>query len=191
AASDVYKRQDEVRQWLRSFEQQLFREINDRITDERQRTDWLRARLRHPGERLQEQSQRLDELELRLVQNTRIAIKTARLQLASRQAELRQHSPEHTLARYRDRLQQISERLKRLMRDSLSSQQIRLQNITQSLDVVSPLATLSRGYGIVSRADDGTLVRSHLQVQSGDRVTTLIGEGLLECTVDSSLPAKK
>lgn len=183
--------QGEVRQWLRSFEQQLFREINDRITDERQRTDWLRARLRHPGERLQEQSQRLDELELRLIQSTRTAIKTARLQLVSGQAELRQHSPEHTRARYSDRLQQVSVRLKRLMRDSLSSQQIRLQNVTQSLDVVSPLATLSRGYGIVSRADDGALVRSHLQVQSGDRVTTLIGEGLLECTVDNSLPAKK
>ncbi|MBV1914072.1 MAG: exodeoxyribonuclease VII large subunit [Pseudomonadales bacterium] len=183
--------QNEVRQWLHSFEQQLSREINDRIADERQRTDWLRTRLRHPGERLREQSQRLDELELRLTHNTRIVIKTARLQLASGQAELRRHSPEHTLTRYRDRLQQLSARLKQLMSDRVSNQQIRLQNVTQSLDVVSPLATISRGYAIVSRADDSALIRSYQQVQPGDHVTTLLGEGFLECTVDKSMPDKK
>ena len=183
--------QNEVRQWLHSFEQQLSREINDRIADERQRTDWLRTRLRHPGERLREQSQRLDELELRLTHNTRAAIKTARLQFASGQAELRRHTPEHTLARYKDRLQQLSARLKQLVSDHVSGQQLRLRNVTQSLDVVSPLSTLSRGYGIVSRADDNALVRSYQQVQPGDSVTTLLGEGFLECTVDKSIPNKK
>lgn len=183
--------QNEIRQWLLSIEQQLFREINDRIADEQQRTEWLRARLRHPGERLQEQSQRLDELELRLIQRTRTAIKTARFQLARGRAELRQHTPEHTLSRYRDRLQQLSTQMKRLMSDRISDQQLRLRNATQSLDVVSPLATLSRGYSIVSRADDGALIRSHLQVKSGDRITALLGAGSLECSVDKSLPLEK
>ncbi len=182
--------QNEVRQWLNSFEQQLAREISDRIADERQRADWLRARLRHPGERLDEQSQRLDELELRLVQSTRTAIKTARLQLASGQSALHQHNPEHSLARYQDRLQQLSARLKRVMNESVSAQQNRLQSVIQSLDVVSPLATLSRGYSIVSDTKNGELIRSQQQIHTGDRITARLGEGSLECIVEKSLPEK-
>ena len=182
--------QNEVRSWFSAFEQQLLREMNDRIAEERQRTDWLRARLRHPGERLQDQSQRLDELELRLSQSTRTIIKTAQLQLASSVAELLQYSPTHTLSRYADRLEHLSERLQRVMTSSVSDQQMRLQRAGRSLDVVSPLATLSRGYSIVSLKGDKSLVRSIQQVEPGQRISAMLEDGSLECTVEQTVPSK-
>ncbi|MBL4585330.1 MAG: exodeoxyribonuclease VII large subunit [Pseudomonadales bacterium] len=182
--------QQEVSQWFASIEQQLARAMTERIQEEQHRTDWLRARLRHPGERLSEQSQRIDELELRLTQSARTTIKTAQLQLTGGIAALQQHNPAHHVARRSDQLQQLMLRLKRQMKNEISHHKTRLQNVTQNLDIVSPLATLSRGYSIVAQTENGELVRSHQQVKPGDKLTTRLAEGSLECTVNRSLPTQ-
>ena len=54
---------------------------------------------------------------------------------------------------------------------------------SSSVDQLSPLATIARGYGIVI---DGrkNLVKSVKQVSGGDRLSVLLADGTIECTAD-------
>ena len=63
-----------------------------------------------------------------------------------------------------------------------------LQQLARTLNAVSPLETLGRGYAIVLEADSGRTVSSTSQVQPGDRLTTRVKDGSLESTVDSVQP---
>ncbi len=47
------------------------------------------------------------------------------------------------------------------------------------LDAVSPLAVLGRGYAIVSRADDGRVIRSANQTRPGELLRIRLHEGSL------------
>ena len=55
--------------------------------------------------------------------------------------------------------------------------------LAASLDAMSPLKVLGRGYAMVQK-EDGALVRSWQDAPSGTPVTVVLGEGGLSCTVD-------
>ncbi|MNW07782.1 Exodeoxyribonuclease 7 large subunit [compost metagenome] len=51
------------------------------------------------------------------------------------------------------------------------------------MEAVSPLATVARGYSILTREDDGSLVRSPLQVRPGDALKARVQDGTIEVVV--------
>ena len=65
-----------------------------------------------------------------------------------------------------------------LQRDAL-----KLAGLARSLEAVSPLATVARGYALVTR-EDGSLVRSVSQVDKGDVVLARLGDGELKLRVE-------
>ena len=52
---------------------------------------------------------------------------------------------------------------------------------------MSPLATLGRGYAIVHRVDDGTLLRDAAQAPPGTEVEARLAKGRLRAKVVSQL----
>ena len=74
------------------------------------------------------------------------------------------------------------------MRQCLRTRQEQLGTLGQLLDSVSPLATLQRGYAIVS-SERGTLLRSVGEVRQGNRLRARLADGVLACTVDAVIPA--
>ena len=65
----------------------------------------------------------------------------------------------------------------------LGARQQRFAALAASLDALSPLKVLGRGYAM-AQASDGTVLRSSGQVQEGDRIHVQLGQGALDCTVD-------
>lgn len=59
----------------------------------------------------------------------------------------------------------------------------------RTLHAVSPLATLDRGYAIVSRAEDGKLLRDTTAAPIGTRIIARLGRGHLEAIVTGAAPA--
>ena len=49
----------------------------------------------------------------------------------------------------------------------------------RTLDAVSPLATLGRGFAVVSRVDDGTLLRDAAQAPVGTEIEARLSKGRL------------
>jgi exodeoxyribonuclease VII large subunit len=157
-----------------------------RFNAESQRLDHLRARLRHPGERLAQQRQHLAGLDrrLQLAMRQRLQRDHQRLDAATRRFTL--HDPSRTLRQARERVEQLRQRLEAGQRRKLQQERQHLQGIARELNAVSPLAVLGRGYSIL-QDDSGQVVRAASQTQPGQTLTARLGEGRLKLEVKRRL----
>lgn len=149
--------------------------------------DQLQARLRDPRRALQEQSQRLDELEHRLKQTLTRRLEQNQSQLTQLQHRLRGHQPSRQLAEHRQWLVRLEEQLRRSMTSRLSLLDSQLQHQAHSLHTVSPLATLGRGYAIVS-SDSQAVVRRSDSLRPGEQIHARLGYGSVLATVTETRP---
>jgi exodeoxyribonuclease VII large subunit len=60
-----------------------------------------------------------------------------------------------------------------------------LTRLARTLNAVSPLETIDRGYAVVTRAPGGEVISSVAKVDTGDRITARLKDGELDCTVDT------
>ena len=137
----------------------------------------------HPGARLDSQAQRLDGLSLRLAGAARAALQRDRLRLAQRCERLMRRSPDQLLRAQDARCQRLETRLERAAHEQLARVRHRFELARRSLDAVSPLATLARGYAIVTRQADGTLVTDAAAVAHGDEIEARLANGTLRARV--------
>jgi exodeoxyribonuclease VII large subunit len=131
-------------------------------------------------ERVREKDTLLRELQHRVKNNLQMI--TALIRLETRLAG--QH-PGRQLAMLRQRLDSFAERLPRAMREGLKSRRLQLQSQMQTLHVVSPLATLSRGYSILLD-ERGNAIRNAAQTHTGQRLKARLGEGELQVRVEDN-----
>jgi exodeoxyribonuclease VII large subunit len=146
---------------------------------------WLtgRAALVSPSARLTQQAQRLDELEQRLSRGLRRQLQelNARLRwLTGRTAVV---GPAIRLTQLALRLGSLEQRLQRASREALRRARDRLLPLVRTLNAVSPLATLERGYAIVSTAD-GRILRDAGTVPPGTTIEARLGKGRLRAKVE-------
>ena len=66
----------------------------------------------------------------------------------------------------------------------LQRDRLQLHALARALEACSPLATVARGYSILTRADSGELVQSIAQTAPGDRLHARIRDGVLAVTVE-------
>ena len=163
-----------------------------------------RLTLAHPGVRLQQQMQRLDDLTQRLSGATRGCLHREGRRLAEERARLQQHSPQRLLVEWAARSQSLQLRLARAMREQnaragsragelharlgraarqcVTQVAQRLALVQRALDAVSPLATLTRGFAIVKRAD-GTVLTDAAAVAVGEEIEASLASGTLTARV--------
>ena len=177
-SSDLQRRID-------SLHRRLVMRIRDRLMRDRLRLDGLARRLRHPGERLRQQAQRLDDLDMRMRRAFERSLNTRRERLIRLETRLAAQHPGRQLALLRQRLDSLAERLQRAMGEGLKSRRLQLQSQIQTLHVVSPLATLGRGYSILLD-ERGNAIRSATQTRPGQRLQARLGEGQLLVRVEDN-----
>ncbi|MDP3848255.1 MAG: exodeoxyribonuclease VII large subunit [Pseudomonas sp.] len=175
----------ELVQRLSNLQRRLLLRMQERLARERMRLEGLRVRLRHPGERLRQQAQRLDDLDMRLRRAYQQQFKQHRERLARLDARLAAQHPGRSLALLRLRLESLAERLPRAMREGLKARQLLLHSQVQTLNAVSPLATLSRGYSILLD-DQGRAIHRAGQTQPGQQLRAKLGEGELQLRVEDN-----
>ena len=83
----------------------------------------------------------------------------------------------------RMQLDSVQQRMGLTAHRQLSQRQQRFAALAASLDALSPLKVLGRGYAM-AQTTDGTVLRTSQQVQEGDRIHVRLGQGALDCTVD-------
>jgi exodeoxyribonuclease VII large subunit len=66
---------------------------------------------------------------------------------------------------------------------SLNALDQRLALASRTLDAVSPLATLGRGFAVLSRVDDGSLLRDASMAPPGTEIEARLAKGRLRATV--------
>jgi exodeoxyribonuclease VII large subunit len=142
-----------------------------------------RLKLLHPGARLAQQEQRLDDLEQRLLGALRSRFQEDRNRISEALTTLIHHSPERRVREVRLKYESLSSRLTHSWRDYLARVEHRLSLAQRTLDMVSPLATLVRGFAIVTRAADGALVTDVASVNVGDEIDAALAQGKLRARI--------
>lgn len=174
-----------IRQRLEGLQRRLLLRMQNRLSHDRLRLDSLTRRLRHPGERLRQQAQRLDDLDMRLRRAFLLSLNQRRERLARAETRLAAQHPGRNLKLLAQRLDSLAERLPRAMRELLKDRRQRFQAHLQTLQVVSPLATLARGYSILLD-DQGQAIRSAEQTRNGQRLTARLAQGELLVRVEDN-----
>jgi exodeoxyribonuclease VII large subunit len=70
------------------------------------------------------------------------------------------------------------------MHEKLITSRNQLGLTVRTLQAVSPLATLQRGYAIVTREVDGAVMEQSSEVEPGEQVRAKLAEGELLCRVE-------
>jgi exodeoxyribonuclease VII large subunit len=145
----------------------------------------LRARLRHPRQRLtliQEQLSRAKERAGLLIRQhlmrDKQRISQARLSLAA-------SSPQMTIKARRDAVKNLVERLPVQIEKVIRRDAQRIDHLQKLLTSLGPLATLERGYAIVTTAD-GQVIRDSGAAQTGDTVSVRLHRGELTTVVSKT-----
>ncbi|SDS72078.1 Exodeoxyribonuclease VII large subunit [Halopseudomonas litoralis] len=172
---------------LQRSHRQLQQCMKVRLARDGLRLDNLRRRLRHPGERLAQQAQRLDELEMRMQRALNHRLQHQRHLLEQLQGRLQHQHPGRRLQVLGERLEQLQQRLPRVMRQQLQQHRQRLTNAMQTLHLVSPLATLGRGYSILLD-NHGMAIRKQGDTRPGQRLQARLSEGRLTLRVEEDQP---
>ena len=175
----------ELVQRLHNLQRRLALHMQGRLAREHLRLEGASRRLRHPGERLRQQAQRLDDLDMRLRRAFNQQLANQRERLARLDARLAAQHPGRSLALLRQRLDGLATRLPRAMHSQLRSQRQQLGALAAQLQIVSPLATLGRGYSILLD-ERGQAVRSAAQTQPGQRLKARLGEGELDVRIEDN-----
>ena len=111
----------------------------------------------------------------------RIGIQRQRLEELSRKRVMRDQ-----LAYVQDKrmvLAHVQQRLGDVAERTVSRKRERFGALAASLDAMSPLKVLGRGYAMV-QDEEGTVVKSWREAPAGTKVTVTLGEGRLDCHVD-------
>ncbi|MBT7370499.1 MAG: exodeoxyribonuclease VII large subunit, partial [Gammaproteobacteria bacterium] len=170
--------EDSINEFGRRLDQaarQLFEDLRREVTH-------LQRRLRHPASHLEDLAQRLDDLERRLQLSIAVFLNAR----GSKLAALRLRSPVAQLDVRRGRLQALHDKLISLNASGQQRRSASLGSLAVKLETLSPLATLQRGFAIVSSEPDGNILASSTEVNPGDKVKARLSDGTFTAEIIST-----
>jgi exodeoxyribonuclease VII large subunit len=138
-----------------------------------------------PTARLGAHAQRLDELEQSLVRALRRRLQERRERLRWLMGRAALLSPSTRLTQQRLLLESLVARLYRAGQHALDSRRERLLPLVRTLNAVSPLATLERGYAIVS-LEGGDILRNAADAKPGTVIEARLAHGRLRARVEGA-----
>jgi len=110
-------------------------------------------------------------------------ISDLRWDLGQLQKDLESLSPAHQVDTYRQRLDEIVNRLGRSIQSSLERRSLQLENYTQSLRGLNPDAVLKRGYAIVTRKEDGAVIKNVNNVKPDETIHIKVSIGAMDARI--------
>jgi exodeoxyribonuclease VII large subunit len=183
AAETVTMDQYEIMQQLDVLSARLLRQMRHRLEGKQQQVEALQQRLLrfHPDTAMDNLKQRLQFAQSRLlsIQQARLKLQRSRFQAAV--DALHYHNPQRQLPVLEQQLETRRHQLSEAMKARLEHQRHRLSLQARSLDNLSPLKTLSRGFATISKK--GEIVSSVQQLSSGDDVEIRLQDGAAQAQI--------
>ncbi|HEX7432183.1 MAG TPA: exodeoxyribonuclease VII large subunit, partial [Anaerolineaceae bacterium] len=117
-----------------------------------------------------------------------VLLTTQRWQLNNQTGSLQRYSPTSQVNNYRQQLDESLRRSERALIQTFELNQTRLRGLQTRLISLSPQSILNRGYAMVLRQDDKSLVRSTRQVQVNDDLSVQLSDGVVDVKVTLNHP---
>jgi exodeoxyribonuclease VII large subunit len=138
--------------------------------------------------RIQDESQRTDEATDRLKNLVCQRVIANRELVRNRQRELAGLNPMVMIKRGLAMIPQLMKRLERQIVVLSEQRRRQIEATASQLTQLSPLAILGRGYSILTKVRDGTIVRRAEDTHPGEEIVARLSQGQLGCTVKHVLP---
>jgi exodeoxyribonuclease VII large subunit len=167
----------------------LLRSMRVHVAEDTATLDSLRARFAHFRLTIAEHEQGTDDVRQRLEQAARRAQSRRRTDLERLQRRLATRHPRAVIARSRAELGPLEVRLHGAMRARIARAHGKLGEKLASLDAMSPLAVLARGYAIATTAA-GRAIRAASEVSSGQTISIRVNRGAFSAKVETAADAQ-
>jgi exodeoxyribonuclease VII large subunit len=157
------------------------------LDDRNQALDWLNRRLASssPAATVARQRDWLRNLQQVMTAAVRHDLTSRSRSLEMTRSRLLQRSPALGVQQSMSRTAALAQKLNVAGANALGRLHSRLQLAARALDSVSPLATLERGYAIVSDAASGRILTDASATTAGATIRARLARGELEATVTS------
>ncbi len=153
------------------------------LQDHGQMLDSSAGRLRHPKVRLSSRRHQLHAQQTRLQSASRDPLYRYRLELAQALQRLHVNSPIINVRSNRVFFQSSLRRLQRLGTTVINLHLQQIDTAAGALEILNPKRTLGRGYAILKRASDGSIITSALDTTVGEQLITELHQGSVNSTV--------
>lgn len=132
--------------------------------------------LREVRNQVDGQAQQLDMAGEALLRSARDRLAQYKAWLAEQGAWLKAHRPDQVIQMRRQAIGALEQRLTKCFKTGFDQRRLNLERLADHIRLLSPDATLKRGYSITTHVD-GHVVRSREEVTSGEKVVTRLSDG--------------
>jgi exodeoxyribonuclease VII large subunit len=171
------------------FEVLLEEAMARKLSHLQQKLTWLRSRLRHPKDKLEQQSQRCDTLEMRLKNAIQKSLTNYQNRLNTLVIRQKPLHPETRLLQLRQRFQMARQNLIKAQSNIFTQKRQEFNESVRMLNTLSPLKTLERGYALATLTGSQTPITNSQQLKPGDKVKTQVAKGEFVAVVESITPS--
>ena len=185
AAQHLSPDQEMLAQNLANIQKHLSNCLDEQISYARQQLALKQEQLLrfHPTAHIEQRMQRLDDAAARLHSGIHDLINHTRQQLTLLQTTLGYQAPIERIRTTHARLMNAATALGSTTKNTLRSHQHHLRDATARLNVLSPLATLKRGYSITTD-EQGRIIGSIAPLSSGQKIGVRVADGRILASIN-------
>ena len=133
--------------------------------------------IKHPGDKLREISQKIDGLEMHLGNLTERIFLISRNKISTFSSSLKEFSPIVRVEKNKNRIESLIKDINRSIEEVIGEKRNQFLSSSKTLEAVSPLSVLSRGYSILTKGEKEQVINSYAQVKIGDEIKGKLKEG--------------
>ena len=184
AAEIISQHFSELPNLISTINNRLSSVLARQIETRRSKLALLIQRVRSPETTLEQYSQKLDGLTWRLSSSESSHLQKRQNQCQQLIHRLQLHGPQARLSKTAGDLQTLRKRLSRVLIGGMQKKCEALRNQKKLLDAFGPMATLERGYAVISK-QNGQIVRDQDEVNDAEQLDVRLAKGTLSVQVNS------
>ena len=169
---------------LKMLKQRLITAQQSKLHTLNNQKNYLQHRLSqvHPEQQLQLQQQKADELSLRLKQVMKRNIEQMQSKPAQLNQRLLNQSPVRVIQLQQQKISQNQHRITQAIQNTLQHKSDNFVSLIEQLHLVSPLATIARGYS-VTRNNKNEVITKVEQLSSDEKISVQLSDGNINAIV--------
>ena len=147
-----------------------------------QKIQLLKSKLKSPKASLREKTQKLDNIEILFQKYQQMILSNKKSIINDLNSELNLKNPITKLNNIASKVDALSEKLNFMLSQKLDNRKNNLDKLHKSINILSPLSILDRGYSIILN-QKGSAIKSSNDVNKGDTLKARLSKGMIDLEV--------
>ena len=187
AAEIISESHVELNPKINSYYEELVNGMNSSLKELSGEVNHFKELLKHPKEKLIQINQKIDQQHLRIKRSIEVYLLEIQALFRQELENLLRISPLATTIKDQERNNLLKNRLMNAVLENIQKAEINTGKLVATLEAVSPLGVLGRGYSIITSVTTGKVIRKKSQVRIGEKIKALLGEGKIQAKVIKKL----